>query len=300
MESDSDVESYQRGGRVMKGRKRGLRPAKKAKSNVQIVTVNVTRPQARSRGNAPRQVPATVQSFVQQPTMIRQPYSLASASGPYQSYREEAEQQRLGEYFKSISSEPDKAQSFNELPRRVPTMVEFSSQTDPIQLSRDEIAKKRLERFKPKRYDEFSSQTDPIRFSDFSSQTDPNKFSNFGTQTDINKDINFAEMEKARKKLKPVEEPVEEPVEPPVEEPVEEEKKEEGPALYLKSAVLYDIKSIQNLKSGSGVKGVKDTINAILSKYNIVIRGKDIPAMKEKAIQRLLALEVVDASKLDL
>jgi hypothetical protein len=277
MESDSenDVESYQRGGRVMKGRKRGLRPAKKGKGNVQIVTVNVTRPQAKARGNAPRQVPATIHSFVQQPTMIRQPYSLSSTSGPYQSYREEAEQQRLGEYFKRISSEPDKAQSFNELPRRIPTMAEFSSQTDPI------------------------------RFSDFSSQTDPNK------------DINFAEMDKSRKKLKPVEEPVEEPEEKEEKEekvvregdkPLSDEdwypenlfNEPEKPKQYAKAQVDDDRERIVKLPAGQGKSShsTKDNISAILAKYNIKIDpkayGKSIDKFKDYAYNELRKIDTID------
>ena len=146
MESDDDAECYQRGGRV-RGKKRVLRPAKKG--NVQIVTVNVTRP-VRARGHAqrPSASATTVQSYVQQPTAIQQPYSLASASGPYQSFGEANYQQRLGEYFKSMS-EPNKQQNFNEIEpirQRQPVMAEFGSQTAPIQLSKEEIARKRLER----------------------------------------------------------------------------------------------------------------------------------------------------------
>ena len=299
---------YQRGGKV-RGKKRVVRPAKKG--NVQIVTVNVTRP-VRARGHAPRPTATTVQSFVQQPTAIQQPYSLASASGPYQSFGEANYQQRLGEYFKSMS-EPNKQQNFNEIEpirQRQPVMAEFGSQTAPIQLSKEEIARKRLERFNYgiRMPVDFGSQTEPIKFGDFGSQTEPNKFSNFGTQTDVDKNLSFAEMEKERKRLKlepkevpadipmevPEEVPVEQPVEKPVEPPVEEEKKEEVPALHLKSAVLYDIKTIQSFQAGT--KGVKDAINAILAKYNIVVRGKDIPALKEKAIRRLLALDVIDTS----
>ena len=232
---------YQRGGRV-RGKKRVLRPAKKG--NVQIVTVNVTRP-VRARGNAPRSTATTVQSFVQQPTAIQQPYSLASVSGPYQSFGEANYQQRLGEYFKSIS-EPNRQQNFNEIEpirQRQPVMAEFGSQTAPIQLSKEEIARKRLERFNYgiRMPIDFGSQIEPIKFGDFGSQTEPNKFSNFGTQTDVDKNLSFAEMEKERKRSKPKpkevpadipmevpeEVPVEQPVDKPVEPPVEEEKKEE-------------------------------------------------------------------------
>lgn len=298
---------YQRGGRV-RGKKRVVRPAKKG--NVQIVTVNVTRP-VRARGNAPRSTATTVQSFVQQPTAIQQPYSLASASGPYQSFGEANYQQRLGEYFKSMS-EPNKQRNFNEIEpirQRQPVMAEFGSQTAPIQLSKEEIARKRLERFNYgiRMPVDFGSQTEPIKFGDFGSQTEPNKFSNMGNQTDVDINLSFAEMEKARKRLqpesKPVEEeykevPVEKPVEPPMEPPMEEEKKEEGPPIYLKSQVLYDINTIGSLTEGSGQgsKETKNIITAILRKYNIIvalptIKNKTIAKLKEYAIRRLSALE---------
>ena len=299
---------YQRGGRV-RGKKRVVRPAKKG--NVQIVTVNVTRP-VRARGNAPRPTATTVQSFVQQPTAIQQPYSLASASGPYQSFGEANYQQKLGEYFKSMS-EPNKQQNFNEIEpirQRQPVMAEFGSQTAPIQLSKEEIARKRLERFNYgiRMPVDFGSQTEPIKFGDFGSQTEPNKFSNFGTQTDVDKNLSFAEMEKERKRLKlepkevpadiPMEVPEEVPVEQPVEKPVEEEKKEEGPPIFLKSAVLADINAIKTVDSSYGKKsGAINTINSILAKYNITIRTKTLTVKEliENAIRRLAALEVIDS-----
>lgn len=248
MESDDDAECYQRGGRVRKGRTRVIQPTKRSKVNVrQIVTVNVTRPQARARGHASKPASSaytTVQSFAQQPTVIQQPYSLASASGPYQSFGEANYQQRLGEYFKSIS-EPNKQKNFNEIEPnyrreeanslRQPVMAEFGSQTAPIQLSKEEIARKRLERFNYgiRMPIDFGGQTDPIKFGDFGTQTEPNKFSNFGTQTDVDKNLSFTEMEKARKRLQPESKPVEEVVmdrtrkpTPPESKPVEEEYKE--------------------------------------------------------------------------